>query len=176
MHTKVQAGAAAGRLAAEIALNRPFRGDGEVAFLALVWTWERLEALARDFFPRHGITAAQFNALMILWDYRDRPLRQHELAELLVVNRATAGGVIARMERAGWIDRVVDPADSRARLVRISPAGIAKLKAVRGPYYRVIARLFPKAEAGAMRSHVEYLQRLRDRVAALAKPGESSRR
>jgi DNA-binding MarR family transcriptional regulator len=171
MHTKSQAAGAAARLKAEIALNRPFRGEAEVAFLALVWTWERLEALARDFFPRHGITAAQFNALMILWDHRDRPLRQHEVARLLVVNRATAGGVIARIEKAGWIDRVVDPADSRARLVRISKAGIAKLKGVRGPYYRVIARLFPRAETGAMRFHVEYLERLRERLAALPESG-----
>ena len=46
------------------------------------------------YYSGHGITDAQFNALMILWDYRARALKQHELAELLVVNRASAGGVM----------------------------------------------------------------------------------
>src|SRR5688572_6752028 len=134
MHTKRKAPAATAsdtalrRLRSQIALNREFRGGGEAAFLALAWTWQRLEALGRDFFPRYGITDVQFNVLMILWDYRERLLRQHELAELLVVNRASAGGVIARLERAGWISRKVDPGDTRARLVRLTRAGIAKLE------------------------------------------------
>ena len=170
MHTKrkppsggVAAGGAGARLKREIALNRDFRGPGEAAFLALVWTWQRLEAAGRGFFPRHGITDVQFNVLMILFDYRERPLRQHELAQLLVVNRASAGAVIARLERAGWIERTVDPQDSRARLVRIAPAGIEKLKAVRGPYYRLLGRLFPDADPNNLLL-MEFLQGLRDRL------------
>src|SRR4030081_1881686 len=84
------------RLKSEIALNREFTGLAEAAFLSLVWTWQRLEKLGLRFFPAYGITDVQFNVLMILWDYRDRepPLCQAELAELLVVNRASVGSVL----------------------------------------------------------------------------------
>ena len=170
MHTKRKAPAATAsdtalrRLRSQIALNREFRGGGEAAFLALAWTWQRLEALGRDFFPRYGITDVQFNVLMILWDYRERLLRQHELAELLVVNRASAGGVIARLERAGWISRKVDPGDTRARLVRLTRAGIAKLEEVRGPYYRMLGRVFRDTDGATLDGFIQYLDEIRSRL------------
>ena len=174
MHTKRKAPAARGaatalrRLQSQIALNREFRGTGEAAFLALAWTWQQLEAAGRAFFPRYGITDVQFNVLMILWDYRDRPLRQHELAEILVVNRASAGGVIARVERAGWIERQVDPGDTRARIVRLTRAGIAKLEEVRGPYYRLMHRVFRDSDGATLTGFIEYLDEVRSRLSVAA--------
>ena len=170
MHTKRKAPVgptaetALRRLRSQIALNREFRGPGEAAFLALAWTWQRLEAAGREFFPRYGITDVQFNVLMILWDYRDRPLRQHELAEILVVNRASAGGVIARVERAGWISREVDPGDTRARLVRLTRAGIAKLEEVRRPYYQLLGRVFRDGDGIKLDGFVAYLDEVRSRL------------
>jgi len=152
------------KLKREIALNREFRGSGEAAFLALARTWQQLENLGREFFPAFGITDAQFNVLMILWDYRDRPLRQHELAELLVVNRASAGGVLGRLERAGWISRRVDPADTRARIVQLSRTGAAKLEQVRSPYYRVLGRVFRNKDGVALDGFVGYLDEIRARI------------
>jgi DNA-binding MarR family transcriptional regulator len=171
MHTKRKAPAGTGagtalrRLQSQIALNRDFRGSGEAAFLALVWTWQRLEAAGREFFPRYGITDVQFNVLMILWDYRDRPLRQHELAEILVVNRASAGGVIARVERAGWIARAVDAGDTRARLVSLTRAGIAKL-----------GRIFRDTDGSARDGFIEYLDEVRSRLSVPEPQGPVRRR
>jgi len=170
MHIKRKAPGEAGlatalrRLKSQIALNREFRGAGEAAFLALVWTWQRLDAFGRDFFPRYGITDVQFNVLMILWDYRERPLRQHELAEILVVNRASAGGVIARLERAGWISREVDAGDTRARLVRLTRSGIRKLDEVRGPYYRMLGRIFRDSDGAMLERFIDYLDEVRSRL------------
>ncbi len=176
MHTKgkaspVSAVNALQRLKAEIALNRDFREAGEAAFLAMVWTWQCLEDLGRIFFPRYGITDVQFNVLMILWDYRGRALRQHELAEILVVNRASAGGVVARMEKAGWIARAVDEDDSRARRVRLTPAGIAKLEEVRKPYYRLLGRVFRASDGAALQRHIDFLDTIRARIATLRPAG-----
>src|SRR5471032_328899 len=123
-------------LAREISLNRSFASLKEAALLSLLWTYERLEQTGRAFFPRFGITQAQFNVLMILHDYRGRTFRQHELAEILVVNRASAGSVLERMERNGWIARAADPDDRRAMRISMTRAGSTKLEEVRGPYYR----------------------------------------
>ena len=161
--------AALERLVGEISLNRGFAGLHEAAFLSLVWTWQRLEQAGRAFFPRFGITDVQFNVLMILDDYRRRSFRQHELAEILVVNRASAGSVLERMERNGWIERTPDPGDRRALRVSLAKAGKVKLEEVRAPYYRLLAQIFEAEDEADLRGLIVFCDRLRsglDRVAA----------
>ena len=136
-------------------------------FLSVAWTWYRIEKIGRQFFASLGITDAQFNALMILWDYRDRDLRQHELAALLVVNRASLGGVVDRLERKGWVRRQTDPADRRALFVCLTDRGIVKLKEVRAPYYRLLAAAFGGADKGTAAALILLNDALRKRLAAL---------
>lgn len=162
-----QVTAAVSRLKAEIALNRDFTGLNEAAFLSLVWTWQRIDAMGRLIFPRFGITDAQFNVLMILWDYRGRTLRQHELADILVVNRPSMGGVLERMERGGWIVRATDPEDRRAQHVALSDAGIAKLNEVRGPYYRMLNQIFLDSDSGELPTLILFFDTVRARIAAI---------
>ena len=152
------------RLVGDISLNRPFAAPHEAAFLSLVWSWQRLEQVGRAFFPRYGITDTQFNVLMILDDYRGRVFRQHELAEILVVNRASAGSVLERMERNGWIERAPDPADRRAMLVSLAKAGKSKLETVRAPYYRLLGELFKGEKEEDLRSLILFCDRLRKRL------------
>jgi len=148
-------------LAREISLNRSFASLKEAALLSLVWTYQRLEQAGRAFFPPFGITEAQFNVLMILDDYRDRTFRQHELAEILVVNRASAGSVLERMERNGWIARAPDPEDRRAMRISMTRAGSTKLEEVRGPYYRLMSRIFKQEDERDLRNLVLFCDRLR---------------
>ena len=154
------------RLRGEIALNRDFNGLEEAAFLALVSTWQRLEGMGRRFFSQHDITDAQFNALMILADYRDAPPRQHQLAQLLLVNQASMREVLDRMERNGWIERVDDPEDRRAYRVRISRAGAAKLSQVRPHYYRLLADLYKGASPAELHAQIRAFDRMRARIRA----------
>jgi DNA-binding MarR family transcriptional regulator len=49
--------------------------------------------------------------------------RLSELAEQAQVAKQTATALVDRLERAGYVERVVDPADARARLVRFAPKG-----------------------------------------------------
>ena len=39
------------------------------------------------------------------------------------VTKQTASFLVDQLEKGGWVERVVDPSDARARLVRISPKG-----------------------------------------------------
>ncbi len=102
---------------------------------------------------------------MILEDYHGRAFRQHELAEILVVNRASAGTVLDRMHRSGWIDRAPDPQDRRAVLVSLAPAGRRKLKEVKSPYYRLLGDVFGEENARELRAAIVFFDRLRVRVA-----------
>jgi DNA-binding MarR family transcriptional regulator len=161
------------QLKEEISLNREYTGLPEAALLSLVWTWDVLETVGRRFFESHGLTDAQFNALMILWDYRDQTLRQNDLARLLVVNQASMGSVLERMERNGWISRSPDPADRRALLVSLNKAGTEKLKEVRAPYYRLVANLFEGSSEEQLQRHILFCGRLRARVRELEARGRA---
>lgn len=51
--------------------------------------------------------------------------RLSELAAAAQVTKQTAGFLVDQLERAGYVERVPDPTDARARLVRIGPRGAA---------------------------------------------------
>lgn len=51
--------------------------------------------------------------------------RISELAEQAQVAKQTATALVDRLERAGYVERVPDPTDARATLVRIGPKGRA---------------------------------------------------
>lgn len=48
-----------------------------------------------------------------------------ELAQAAQVTKQTAGFLVDQLERAGYVERQVDPGDARARLVRIADRGVA---------------------------------------------------
>ena len=49
--------------------------------------------------------------------------RLTDLAEAAQVTKQTAGFLVDQLERAGYVERVPDPTDARARLVRIAERG-----------------------------------------------------
>ncbi|WP_433574395.1 MarR family winged helix-turn-helix transcriptional regulator [Nocardia brasiliensis] len=51
--------------------------------------------------------------------------RLTELAERAQVTKQTAGFLVDQLERAGYVERVADPSDGRARLVRLTARGQA---------------------------------------------------
>ena len=57
--------------------------------------------------------------------------RLTDLAEQAQVTKQTAGFLVDQLERGGYVSREPDPADARARLVRITPRGLAAVAAAR---------------------------------------------
>lgn len=51
--------------------------------------------------------------------------RLSELAAAAQVTKQTAGFLVDQLERAGYVERVADPTDARARLVRVGRRGRA---------------------------------------------------
>lgn len=51
--------------------------------------------------------------------------RVTELADAAHVTKQTAGFLVEQLARAGYVTRVADPADARARLIKIAPKGAA---------------------------------------------------
>lgn len=70
-----------------------------------------------------GLTRSQWRVVVYL--FRDDGLTQSELADLLGVGKVTVGGLIERLEQAGWVTRQSDPQDRRTRRVYLTDKGRA---------------------------------------------------
>ena len=54
-----------------------------------------------------------------------------DLAETLGVSRQAVAQVVTRLERGGYLTRITDPGDARAKLICLTPRGRAALRAMR---------------------------------------------
>lgn len=99
-------------------------------------------ALARRFdiaLKPAGITSGQFSLLMSL--NRPAPPNLGSVATLLAMDRTTLTANLKPLERRGLVETVADPADGRARLLRLTPAGRAVLAQAVPVWRRVHAEI-----------------------------------
>ncbi len=88
----------------------------------------------------YGITAKQWALLAFLW--KEDGLSQAELADRMESDRATIGGMVDRLEKAGMLGREPCPGDRRAHLLYLSPRGCELEGELSGVVIRVRERLF----------------------------------
>lgn len=69
----------------------------------------------------YNITSVQFAALEMITQCKG--LDQTDLSLRLGYDRATTGGMILRLQRDGYVERVPNPKDKRARLVTATEKG-----------------------------------------------------
>jgi len=58
--------------------------------------------------------------------------RLTDLAEQAGTSKQAAGFLVDQLERSGYVERGADPADGRARLIRVAPRGARAVEASRG--------------------------------------------
>jgi DNA-binding MarR family transcriptional regulator len=85
--------------------------------------------------------------------------RLTDLAAAAQVTKQTAGAMVDQLERAGYVERVPDPADARAKLVRFAP---------RGREVIAVARVVEDEIRGEWEQHLG-VRRLRELTASLEK-------
>lgn len=79
-----------------------------------------------------GVTTVQWAVLGALSDPRPTyGMSVGTLADFLVVSRQNLDGVLKRLERDGLVERVTDPEDRRARVVKLTPVGFVFWKELR---------------------------------------------
>ena len=87
--------------------------------------------------------------------------RLTDLAEQALVTKQTAGHLVDQLERAGYVERVPDPTDARARLVRMAPRGEKALSVARRVEAEVESEWTAHLGEDATRCLREALTRLR---------------
>ncbi len=98
----------------------------EAAFLGLLRTFGLIERVMQGHFARFGISGSQWGVLRILHRAEEaghEALRLTDLSERLLVRPPSVTGLVARLERAGWVIRDISPTDQRAKRVRLTTAG-----------------------------------------------------
>lgn len=87
-------------------------------------------ALARRFdeaLRPAGMTNGQFSLMMSL--NRPAPPPMKPVAELLAMDQTTLTAALKPLQRQGWVEILVNPADRRERLLQLTPEGKAALAA-----------------------------------------------
>ena len=106
-------------LRADVTIGQPKRYVG--AMLRVVWQWVRDQMYA-------GVVAAGYDDLSAahvgLWRYPGLDgLRPSQLADLAGITKQSVNDLLGHLERHGYLGRVTDPVDGRARVIRLTSKG-----------------------------------------------------
>ncbi|MBY8975538.1 MarR family transcriptional regulator [Rhodobacteraceae bacterium NNCM2] len=106
------------------------------------------------YFAGHGLSQTQFLILMVI----DREpeadsLQPSEIADRLDISRPIISNAIRRLRAAGSLEEAEAGGDNRARPIRLTGSGMARLDAVLPGYFRLVhdfqrAHPAPAAQAG----------------------------
>src|SRR3954465_11926280 len=92
----------------------------------------------------HGLTRPSYLVLLALLDATDRKLTQRELMASVRRTSGTLSVRLARLERAGYVDRERDPDDRRGAIVTLTDRGRERVEAARPAYDDTAARPPPR--------------------------------
>jgi len=90
----------------------------------------RFAATMSATFAKHGINAAAFDVLATL--RRAGPPYSRSIGEMMdwmMISSGSTTNRLQRLEKAGLIERIVDPKDARKASVRLTKAGLDKINA-----------------------------------------------
>lgn len=104
------------------------------------------------------VTAPQFAALRAL--DRHPGIDQTTLSRIIAFDRATIGSMLDRMEAKGWVRRVGDPRDRRARVLRLTPEGRRVLERLRPKLERVSERMLERLAPHERDQLLDLLERI----------------
>jgi DNA-binding MarR family transcriptional regulator len=117
-------------------------------------------ALAREVHP--DLDAAGYVVLQWLLERGEDGVRASDLAGSLQLHKSTASRAVAELERLGLIERAVDPADGRARLLRLSAHGRTEVQRLRSGRRTHLADRLTRWEAADLHQLAVLLGRLND--------------
>jgi DNA-binding MarR family transcriptional regulator len=100
-----------------------------------------LEPELEEALAEHGLTRPSYLVLLALLDAPEQRLAQRELMSSVQRTSGTLSVRLARLERAGYVERERDPDDRRGAIVTLSARGRDRVEAARPAYEETGARL-----------------------------------
>ncbi|HEY5559938.1 MAG TPA: MarR family transcriptional regulator [Steroidobacteraceae bacterium] len=115
---------------------------------------------------RFGTTLPRFD-LMSQLERAPRGLKMGELSKRMMVTGGNVTGITDMLEDEGLVERVADPADRRAWLVRLTPAGRRAFTAMAQEHERWVVESFAELSGREMSMMAALLARLKTHVRSL---------
>jgi DNA-binding MarR family transcriptional regulator len=131
-------------------------------------------AALADMTAEVDLTPLQYAALTYLFDEPD--IDQNGLAARLGVDRTSAGQLVDQMESNGLVERRVNGADRRARMLRLSTRGTKLRERLRPKAHLVQARLLGTLTPTEREILLELLVRVIEANESYARPGAGRRK
>jgi MarR family 2-MHQ and catechol resistance regulon transcriptional repressor len=91
------------------------------SMLNIAFTYDLLHQCTARYMAEYGLSKSTFNVLMLLRHGPPEGMQLHDLGELLLVSRANITGLISHLEEKGYVTRIVDEHDRRARFAKVTP-------------------------------------------------------
>jgi DNA-binding MarR family transcriptional regulator len=138
--------------------------DGQEPNLGILLfvAYRALEQRAHDALLAAGITDLTLAQARIAARIGPHGTRVSELAERARVTKQSAGFLVEQLEAAGYVERVPDPADRRARLVRLTARADRVVEVANAEVQRVLAEWADHVGADRLRQMHETLLDLRE--------------
>ncbi|MDQ2777632.1 MAG: MarR family transcriptional regulator [Acidobacteriota bacterium] len=134
--------------------------------LNLLYTYDVFHQVTGRYMADFGLAKSAFNILMLLRHAQPEGMLLHDLGELLLVSRANITGLIDHLEEKGYVKRVVDVHDRRARFARLTKEGAELLDSFAPVHYKRMTELLKDLTNEEKRSLVLLLKKTRGSLMA----------
>jgi MarR family transcriptional regulator, 2-MHQ and catechol-resistance regulon repressor len=134
--------------------------------LGFIHTYEVFNQAIARYMSEYGLSKSSLNVLMLLRHGPAQGMQLHELGELLLVTRANMTGLIDHLEEKGYVNRVVDAHDRRARYARITEKAEKLLDEFMPVHFRNIKALLQDLTTGEKEMLLTLLRRTRSSLIA----------
>jgi DNA-binding MarR family transcriptional regulator len=115
---------------------------------------------------RYATTLPRFD-LMAQLERAPKGLKMGELSKRMMVTGGNVTGITDLLEKEGLVERIADPADRRAWLVRLTPAGRRSFAAMAAEHERWVVESFAELSQREMATMATLLARLKSHVRSL---------
>jgi len=127
--------------------------------MRLIWAIDHeLERVSKRMEARLGLTIPQRLSLLLIG--RNPGILASELATVLHLHRGTVSGIVRRLETAGYVSRVVDPADGRRAGLTLTVGGRGMNRRRAGTFEDAVRQLQASTPAPDLASAERVLARL----------------
>jgi MarR family 2-MHQ and catechol resistance regulon transcriptional repressor len=141
--------------------------SAEVA-ISFLYTHDVLNQLLNRVLAEHKLSRSTLNILMLLRHGPPQGMQLHDLGELLLVSRANITGLMDHLEEKGYVRRIVDSQDRRARYARITKKAEVLLDEFMPVYYRYLQNLLHGVSDADKESLVQLFRKTRASLLAYA--------
>lgn len=112
---------------------------------------------------RFGTTLSRFDYLAQLQRH-EQGLRMKDLSSRLMVTGGNVTGLTDQLVGDGWVERVEDPQDRRAWIVRLTPLGADRFQEMAAEHEQWLAELFSGLKSADKKALYQGLGQLRMRL------------